>query len=82
MTAEGWPVQTGQTLDPTVGLAHSRPLSYTEQNVFMPHRKSTKTAARSSASLGFEAKLWLTAASESEKTRRSVDPSTLLARAA
>jgi type I restriction-modification system DNA methylase subunit len=39
----------------------------------MAHPKSNKPASKSSASLGFEAKLWLTAASEGEKTHRSVD---------
>lgn len=39
----------------------------------MARTKSAKTASKSSAALGFEAKLWLTAASKSDQTRRFVD---------
>ena len=39
----------------------------------MARPKSKTSTSKSTASLGFEAKLWLTAASESEKTHRSAD---------
>ena len=35
--------------------------------------RAKSSSAQSTANLGFEAKLWLTAASEGEKTHRSVD---------
>lgn len=38
----------------------------------MAGKKSKSASTKSSAALGFEAKLWLTAASEGEKTHRSV----------